>query len=255
MYAEERQQAMVDLLAQHGRLSVIELAGRFSVTTETVRRDLTGLERTGVLRRVHGGAVPAASPTVLERGAGERDLTDADREDRVASVAASLLPPAGGSVVLDAGTTTARVAGLLPLEHGFTVFTNAVPVASRLAGRGDVALHLLPGRVRRATQAAVGEDTVRALGLLRTDVAFVGTNGLSLDHGLSTPDPSEAAVKRAMVRTARRLVVLADSATIGHESTVRFAALAEVDVVVTDDGISAPDHTALTALDVDVVVA
>ena len=169
--------------------------------------------------------------------------------------ATAFLPSAGGSVLLDAGTTTARLAGLLPLDVSFTVFTNAVPIAGRLAGRANVDLHLLPGRVRRTTQAAVGEETVAAIDRLRTDVAFVGTNGLSLAHGLSTPDQSEAAAKSAMLRSAQRVIVLADSSKIGHESTVRFGDLEQVDVLVTDRGLSAEDRATLTAHDIEVVVA
>ncbi|QNN52211.1 DeoR/GlpR family DNA-binding transcription regulator [Nocardioides mesophilus] len=255
MYAEERQQAIADLLSQRGRLSVNELADRFMVTTETVRRDLSTLERAGIVRRVHGGAIPAASLSVLELAVSERDLTHGERKDRVASAAVEFLPRAGGSLLLDAGTTTARLAGLLPLDVSFTVFTNAVPIASRLAGRGNVELHLLPGRVRRTTQAAVGEETVAALDRIRADIAFVGTNGLSLSHGLSTPDQSEAAAKHAMVCSAQRVVVLTDSSKIGHESTVRFADLSQIDVIITDDGISAEDQKSLTDIDIEVVVA
>lgn len=255
MYAEERQQAIADLLTQRGRLSVTELADRFTVTTETVRRDLSTLERAGIVRRVHGGAIPAASLSVLEVAVNERDQAQSDQKDRVAEAALAYLPSNGGSVLLDAGTTTARLAGLLPLDMPYTVFTNAVPIAGRLAGRGNVDLHLLPGRVRRTTQAAVGEDTVAAIARLRTDVAFVGTNGLSIAHGLSTPDQSEAAAKNAMIRSAQRVVVLADSSKIGHESTVRFGDLEQVDVLITDDGLSADDQATLKAHDIEVVVA
>ena len=254
MYAEERQQGMADLLAQRGRLSVNELADRFAVTTETVRRDLSTLERAGIVRRVHGGAIPAASLTVLELAVSDRDLTHGDRKDRVASAAVAFLPRHGGSVLLDAGTTTARLAGLIPPDLSYTVFTNSVPIAGRLAGRSNVELHVLPGRVRSTTQAAVGEETVAALSRLRTDVAFIGTNGLSPTHGLSTPDRSEAAAKQAMVASAQRVVVLTDSSKIGHESTVRFADLDEIDVVITDDGITEDDRGFLKDHDVEVVI-
>jgi DeoR family transcriptional regulator, fructose operon transcriptional repressor len=255
MYAEERQQAVADLVTQRGRISVAELADRFTVTTETVRRDLSMLERAGIVRRVHGGAVPAASLTVLELAVGERDTSRSAEKDRVATAAVKLLPVDGGSVLLDAGTTTARLAAQLPHEHTFTVFTNAVPIASRLAARPNVELHLLPGRVRRTTHAAVGEETVAAISRLRVDVAFLGTNGLTVGHGLSTPDRSEAAAKNAMVRCARQVVVLTDSSKIGHESTIRFAELDLVDVIVTDSGISAAAQDALAAHDIEVVIA
>src|SRR4051794_2128883 len=114
VYAEERQQAIADLVAQRGRLSVNALAAEYAVTTETVRRDLSVLERAGVVRRVHGGAVPAAALTALEAKVGDRDLAHADEKDRIARKALGLLPPSGGSVLLDAGTTTARLAMMVP---------------------------------------------------------------------------------------------------------------------------------------------
>ncbi len=255
MYAEERQQAIADLISVRGRLSVAELADEFAVTTETVRRDLSQLERAGVVRRVHGGAVPAKALTVLEPRVSERDLDRAEEKDRIAKAALDLLPRHGGSVLLDAGTTTARVAARLPRDLELTVVTNSVPIAALLADRANIELHLLPGRVRATTHAAVGEDTVEALRRLRTDVAFLGTNGFSPDSGFSTPDHSEAAAKRAMVRVGQRVVVLADSSKAGRENLVTFADVDDVDVVVTDPGISEHDVDALGRHEVEVVVA
>lgn len=255
MYAEERQQAIADLLSLRGRLSVAELAAEYDVTTETVRRDLSLLERAGIVRRVHGGAVPAEALTVLEAKVDDRDRARASEKERIARAALELLPRTGGSILLDAGTTTARLAALLPRDLALTVITNAVPIAARLAGMANIELHLLPGRVRSTTLAAVGESTVDALRVIRTDVAFLGSNGLTVGHGFSTPDPSEAAAKRAMVRAAQKAVVLLDSSKVGREHTVRFAELADVDVVVTDDGISPRDLDELTHADLEVVVA
>src|SRR6478609_5839112 len=97
MYAEERQQAMAQLVAARGRLSVAALADEYDVTTETVRRDLSVLERMGLLRRVHGGAVPAAALAVIEAGLGERDQANTVEKDRIAEAALDLLPPANGT--------------------------------------------------------------------------------------------------------------------------------------------------------------
>jgi len=128
-------------------------------------------------------------------------------------------------------------------------------VAARLAGSPQVELHLLPGRVRPTTQAAVGADTVDAVLRLRVDVAFLGTNGISVEHGLSTPDHEEAATKRAMVAAARRVVCLADSSKVGADAPVRFADLAQVDVLVTDSGIGATDRKRLERAGTQVVIA
>lgn len=255
MYAEERQQAMAQLIGQQGRLSVTQLADTFSVTTETVRRDLSSLERIGLVRRVHGGAVPAGSLSVIESGIGERDRANTAAKDAIAVAALSQLPPSGSIVVIDAGSTTARLAGVLPREMKLTVVTHAVPVAARLAGLPHVELHLLPGRVRPTTHAAVGSDTVSAVLDLRADVAFVATNGITAEHGLTTPDRDEAATKRAIVRSARRVVVLADSSKIGVETSQRFASLADVDVLITDSGITDTDRRALEKTGLEVVVA
>jgi DeoR family fructose operon transcriptional repressor len=254
VYAEERQQAMAQLIGQQGRVSVAELAEDLAVTTETVRRDLSALERMGLIRRVHGGAVPASALAVIESGISERDLANTLAKDAIAAAAVALLPPPGSMIVIDAGSTTARFAALLPRDHRLTVVTHAVPVAARLAGLPQIDLFLLPGRVRPTTHAAVGADTVAALSDIRADVAFVATNGLSTS-GLTTPDREEAATKRAIVAAGRRTVVLADSTKIGVESLLRFATLSEIDVLITDSGISDDDASALAAADVEVVIA
>ena len=255
MYAEERQQAMAQLVTERGRLSVNEISERFDVTTETVRRDLSVLERIGLVRRVHGGAVPASSLAVIESGLGERDQANTAEKERVAKAALEQLPPAGGTVLLDAGSTTGRFAQLLPRDHRLTIVTHAVPIAARLAGLPHIDLHLLPGRVRSTTQAAVGADTITALERLRVDVAFLGTNGLTVDHGLSTPDHDEAAAKRAMVGAARLVVCLTDSSKVGAEAAIRFATLEQVDVLVTDDGMATADRETFEAAGPQVVIA
>jgi len=186
MYAEERQQAISEIVVRQGRVAVTELASLYDVTTETVRRDLTLLERAGLVRRVHGGAVPIGS--VIEARLSERVVSNSVEKDRIAKAAAALLPPFEATMLLDAGSTLGRLATHLPRDRRLVVFTHALTVASTLVTHANVELHLLPGRVRLTTQAAVGVETVEFAGRLHADFAFVGTNGISLTHGLSTPD-------------------------------------------------------------------
>ncbi|MDT9593837.1 DeoR/GlpR family DNA-binding transcription regulator [Nocardioides zeae] len=255
MYAEERRSAMAQRISAQGRISVAALATDFDVTTETVRRDLSTLERQGVVRRVHGGAVPAATLRVIESGVADRSRTRTDDKDAIARHALRHLPQPGSTVLLDAGTTTAALASALPAQHPLTVITHSVPIAARLAGLAQVELHLLPGRVRPTTLAAVGPDAVAALASLRVDVAFVGTNGVSADHGLSTPDSEEASVKRAIIAAARSVVVLADASKIGEEHTRSFGRAEDVDVLVTSPGADDDALAALTAAGWEVEVA
>lgn len=234
MYPEERQQAIATLVTERGRLAVTAMAEQFGVTTETVRRDLALLERAGMLRRVHGGAVPAGALTLVETGLGERHGTRTEAKRAIAAAALELLPRRDGSVLLDGGTSTAALADVLPQDRRLYVATNSVPIAARLSAAPGVTLHVLGGRVRGLTQTAVGDATVRAMEDLRVDVAFLGANGITSGHGFSTPDEAEAATKRAMVRSAQRVVVLADSSKLGREHLVRFASVEDADVLVTD---------------------
>lgn len=255
MYPEERQQALATMVASERRISVSMAAEHFGVTTETVRRDLAALEHQGLVHRVHGGAVPADLLTTVELGVTERDQEAAEQKDRIGRAALDQLPGDGGSIVLDSGTTTRRLAMFLPGDRRLTLFTNSAPVATRLAGHLGIDLHLVGGRVRSTTQAAVGPLALGALNNLRVDVSFLGTNGLTVEHGLTTPDPDEAAVKTAMIRAGHRVVVLSDSRKLGQETLIRFGTCAQIDALVTDDGISDAYVSALEALDIDVVIA
>lgn len=235
MYAPERHQQILETARAHGRVEVAGLARDLAVTPETVRRDLSALERRGVLRRVHGGAIPVER-FGIEPGVADRETHAAGEKERIARAALDELPD-GGSVILDAGTTTVRLAELLPSDREFTVVTHSIPVASVLISRPNVTLHLLGGIVRGRTLAAVGDWTRRQIAEVFADVAFMGTNGISVERGLTTPDIAEAGVKRALMDAARRTVVLADHSKFGREDFALVAPLSDVDTVITDVGL------------------
>src|SRR3954469_20722783 len=129
MYAPERQQEILRLARDGGRVDVVSLAEEFQVTAETIRRDLKALDRAGLIRRVHGGAIPAGRLD-FEPDLSERESTAAGEKDRIARAALAELPAEGneGSVLIDAGTTTARLAAALPLDSRLTVVTHALPI-------------------------------------------------------------------------------------------------------------------------------
>ncbi|MEW2292003.1 DeoR/GlpR family DNA-binding transcription regulator [Streptomyces sp. NPDC006743] len=253
MYAAERQQEILRLARDGGRVDVVSLAEEFQVTAETIRRDLKALDRAGLLRRVHGGAIPAGRLD-FEPDLTERESTAADEKDRIAKAALAELP-AEGTLILDAGTTVARLAAALPLETGLTVVTHSLPIAARLADHPGLQLHLVGGRVRHRTRAAVDAWALRAYGEIRADVLFVAANGFSAEHGLTTPDLAEAAVKRAAIAAARRVVLLADSTKHGQEHFARFGGLSDVDLLITDSGLSTEDAAAIEGGGTEVVRA
>jgi DeoR family fructose operon transcriptional repressor len=226
------------------------------VTSETIRRDLDALASRGLLSRVHGGAIPADRIRLVESGVTARQSEKASEKHRIAEAALALIPAGDDvTILLDAGTTVGRIAELLPARRVTTVVTNCLHTASTVSAFNTAEVQLLGGRVRGITQAAVGASTVDALRTMRVDVAFIGANGFSVDHGFSTPDPAEGAVKRAMLGTGRQVVVLADSAKFGAEYLISFATLADVDVLVTDRGLSASARQSLTDSGIEVVLA
>lgn len=252
MYAPERQQAILRLAREAGRVDVLSLADEFQVTAETVRRDLKALDRAGLVRRVHGGAIPAGRLD-FEPDLTEREATAADEKDRIAAAALAELPD-GGSVVLDAGSTVGRLAAAIPLDTALTVVTHALPVAARLADHTGIDLHLVGGRVRHRTRAAVDAWALRAYAEVRADVLFLATNGFTAQGGLTTPDLAEAAVKRAAMAAARRVVLLADSAKAGQEHFACFGSFADVDLLITDTGLDPAHKAAIEAAGTEVVL-
>lgn len=232
MYAEERQQEIVRLARSNGRVDVATLAGTLQVTTETIRRDLTVLERAGVLRRVHGGAIPAER-LGFEPALATRDSVLIHEKERIAAMALAEVP-SEGSIILDAGSTTARLAEALPTDRELTVVVNSPVIATLLGSRPNLNVLLLGGRLRARTLATVEDWALRALADLYVDVAFLGTNGCSVRRGLTTPDPAEASVKWAMIAAARRAVLLADHTKFGNDYFARFGSLTDLDLIVTD---------------------
>ncbi|PWI08389.1 D-beta-D-heptose 1-phosphate adenosyltransferase [Streptomyces sp. NWU339] len=253
MYAPERQQEILRLARDGGRVDVVSLAEHFQVTAETIRRDLKSLDRAGLVRRVHGGAIPVGRLD-LEPDLAERETTAAAEKERIAKAALAELPNEG-TMIVDAGSTVALFAGSLPVELSLTVVTHSLPVAARLADHPGIQLHLIGGRVRHRTRAAVDAWALRAYGEIRADVLFVAANGYSVEHGLTTPDLAEAAVKRAAMAAARRVVLLADSSKHGQEHFARFGGMDDVDLLITDSGLSPEDALAIERGGTEVVRA
>ncbi|NTV39852.1 MAG: DeoR/GlpR transcriptional regulator [Demequinaceae bacterium] len=253
MYAEERHENILERARAQGRVEVGALAESLGVTVETVRRDLTALERLGVVRRVHGGAIPVERLT-LEPNLATKESQRSEQKQRIAVCAVQEIPD-GGSILLDSGTSTLAIAALLPDDRELTVVTNSFAVAALLADRDGIELMMLGGRIRARTGAAVGQWTVGALSDMYVDVAFLGTNGFSVERGFTTPDQAEAEAKRAMVRASRRVIVVADAWKAGQVHLHRFADADEVALLITDSSLDDDTTEDFDAAGVEVVRA
>ncbi|APU15369.1 MULTISPECIES: DeoR/GlpR family DNA-binding transcription regulator [Actinoalloteichus] len=253
MYGAERQQLLMQRARRDGRIDVMAASDELAVAPETIRRDLGALERQGLVRRVYGGAIPVERLD-FEPGVSQRDATNAAEKERIARTAVALLPQRG-TLLFDAGTTTTRLAGLLPSDRELTVVTNALPVANQLAPRSHCTLFMLGGRIRGTTLAAVESWALDVLAGLTIDVGFFGANGFSPQRGCTTPDPVEAAVKAAMIRACRRRILLADSSKYGDDQFSRFAEISDIDVVVTDTRLDEVAVAALNEAESEVILA
>jgi len=232
----------MQMLRAEGRIDASKVAHDLDVTNETIRKDLIALERLGLLRRVHGGALPIGDLTFEPDVVARTEF--AEEKDRIAKAALAHLP-ASGSVIIDAGSTTLRLAGLFPNDRDLNVFTNALPIALALLSRSRITVYPLGGRLRSRTVATVGQWTARMLADLNVDVAFLGTNGVSRERGLTTPDPAEAEVKHLMLGSARRKILLADHSKVGRVSLCKHADLTDIDLFITDGALPADQLAAL----------
>ncbi|MFC9157002.1 DeoR/GlpR family DNA-binding transcription regulator [Streptomyces bauhiniae] len=249
LLAEQRRALIVDEVRRRGGVRVNELTRQLGVSDMTVRRDLDALARQGVLEKVHGGAVPVVEASTHEPGFEAKSGLEPTAKEEIARAAARLVAP-GSAIALSGGTTTYTLARQLLEVPDLTVVTNSVRVADvfhtaqRTSGRRPgAATVVLTGGVRTPSDSLVGPVADRAIAALHFDLLFLGVHGISAEAGLSTPNLAEAETNRQLVRSARRVVVVADHTKWGTVGLSSFAALDDVDTLVTDGGLPAEART------------
>ena len=251
IFSVERRKVIVDHARQTGRADVSELSKLLSVSQETIRRDLNGLEEAGLVRRVHGGAVP------VERLGFESDLATrsermSEEKNRIADATVEYLENAE-AIYVDEGVIFQRLADRIQPATPLTVVTNSLAIASTLAGRQNVEVISLGGRVRSKTLGVVDFWAIEMLSTMVIDLAIMGANGISVRHGATVPDAAIAEVKSAAMRQARRSMLIADHSKVGADSFVRFADLRDFDTFITDDGVDRAGAAEIAATGISLV--
>ncbi len=252
LFQTQRQREIAALTAQAGRVEVAELAARFNVTTETIRRDLSDLQEDRLVRRVHGGAVPWETDR-FEPLLSVRDDQHGAEKRRLAAAAVHELPDTG-AIIIDSGSTLGAFAHAFPADATLRVVTNSLLIAQVLAERSEADVIVVGGKVRKNTLAMVDTQAISAIEPLTVDTLFISCDGLSATSGLSTPYREEAALKRAMIRSARRVIALVDHSKFGKEHFTRFAEWADIDVLITNAEVDAADVRAIEATGTIVVL-
>jgi DeoR family transcriptional regulator, aga operon transcriptional repressor len=249
---EERRRAILDSLSRDGRVLVGDLARQFETSQVTIRKDLEILHAHGLLHRTHGGALPSREGALLDPTLSEKEKLHRREKIRIAEAAAAMVQE-GQVVILDSGTTTTAIARALRGFHNLTIVTNAVTIASELAG-AEVEVILTGGTLRKNSFSLVGPMAEDMLRRLNADILFLGVDGFDVHYGLSTPNLLEAKVNRIMVEISKKVVAVCDASKFGRRSLSQILPPSGLHHVITDRGAPRSDIEVLMNAGIEVTL-
>jgi DeoR family fructose operon transcriptional repressor len=242
VFAEERKHQILAALQRTPAIRAVDLGRALGSSVASIRRDLADLERSGLLKRTHGGAVSNGLATFEPSLAQKEDQYQVEKA-AIAALAASLVEP-GDTIFLDSGSTTRQIARELRHQRNITVVTNALNVASELAS-SDLEIILTGGHLRRGVLSQVGPIAEQAIAGLHVDKLFLAANGVDLAKGVTTPNIVEARTKRAMVDNASEVILVVDHSKFGRVTFGRVCGFERVHTIITDDHLSERFATAI----------
>lgn len=255
---EKRAKSILRLLLSRGETSVEALTEAFATSPASIRRDLTRLQERGLVHRTHGGAMLADQtyePFRFDASFHVREKRFTKEKQRIALAAVDMIQQ-NETIGFSAGTTTTQVARLLRLRTGLKILTNAVNIALELSANVELRTTLTGGYMPwPGAFSLVGTSAVESLETAFFDKVFLGVCGVDPRYGATTIEAEEAAVFRAMTRRARQVIVVADSSKVGMTSPAVCCPISDIDVLITDDGVSEEAVKAFQDANVDVVIA
>ncbi len=231
MLQEERHKRIIDQLKKESTVRISELSESLGVTRQTVRRDLSELDKDGIIKKVHGGAV--LNRTNIEPPYSARDNTSVTEKQYIGEKAASFIED-GDAIFLDIGTTTLSMAKKLESKKDLTVITNSLLIAIELANNPEIKVIMCGGELRGKELSLSGPISNKSIQDIFIDKAFIGVGGLSLDAGFTDYHLDEAEFRRLMIKNAQKAFALADHSKIDIVAIYKTADLSEIDVLITD---------------------
>jgi DeoR family galactitol utilization operon repressor len=229
----EREKELLSLLADDSSLSVNEISKHLSVSVVTTRNDLSNLAEKGYIIRTRGGAAPTFHPTILER---QKHMIEA--KNRIAKAAASMIED-NDRVMIEAGTTTALIAKYLLGKRDVHIVTNSALILPYARVNPSIHLTMVGGEFRACTESLVGSLSLRELSQFHVTYAFVGTDGFTLKHGLTTHLAEGAEIVRKMAEQAEKTILVADSTKYNKTGFARVLPISAIDTMITDIGLDA----------------
>jgi len=243
MLSEERIQRIVEFLVLNRTASVYSLQKQLGVSGSTIRKDLTFLEKKGLLRRVHGGAIliefqEPSIPLFVDPSYKERYDCNLHEKTKIGETAAEFVEN-GETIMIDGGTTTLQVARELSRKkRELTVVTNGINICTELIKSNNLEVVLSGGYLRRKNLSMIGEMAGSTIGKYTASKAVLGINGISTSRGLTTPHLFEAEIKKSMIKNSKQLIIVADATKIGKVSLMAVAPLSAVHFLVTDNRVT-----------------
>lgn len=253
MTKEERHEAILADLMRRGAVQVSDLSAQLEVSSVTIRKDLTELEKEGKLYRSHGKAI-LINPFMNNRSVSVKEKLNTEEKQHIGLEAAKLIVP-NDSIVLASGSTIHALAGQIRPQGKLIVVTAALQVTQTLTAHDNVEVVQLGGSVRHSSLSVVGKSAEHTLAGCSFSKLFLGVDGIDLEFGLSTTDLREAELNRVMMEKAQKTIVLADSSKFGKRGFAKICNIEDIDMIITDHGISDSTRRQIEELGIDIVIA
>jgi DeoR/GlpR family transcriptional regulator of sugar metabolism len=253
LLAEPRRMKILEWLQEEGSARVRDLSVAFGVSEATIRQDLEKLDTDGFVVREHGGAYLKSMPAQVQ-SMSLQHLANMDNKKKIGRAAAALVGP-GETIIIDSGSTTTEVANSLLGHHNLNVITNAINIALLLGALPSMTVHMSGGLFKAPTLSLTGEKSGDFFEGIFAEKLFLATAAVSFEAGLTFPAMADLYVKRAMIKAASKVYLVADSSKIGRTS---FSSLGPIDLIggfITDDGISDADRAEFEKRGIEVIVA
>ncbi|WP_329886297.1 DeoR/GlpR family DNA-binding transcription regulator [Pseudoramibacter faecis] len=253
MLKSERQNIILDLICQQNNVRVSELKTLFEVSDETIRRDFSEMEKKGLLRVVHGGAV-YDSPTTNEYQIDLRIKKNRQEKEAICSEAAKYIDD-GMSVAIVSSTTTWPMGKFLTLKNRLTVVTNSIMLAQQIAKNKENRVILVGGVLWQEDQKLMGSATEDTFSQFNVDVVLFSAAGITVKQGITDYNETEVELTKTVLKTGRKIIMLNDFTKFGTVAFRKIADIGAVDTIITDWNVSAGDHTDITDLGIDIIRA
>ncbi|MFO7888902.1 MAG: transcriptional repressor AgaR [bacterium] len=248
----ERRDEIVRLVSEDGRVTVKKLSEMYNVSTVTIRNDLNFLQEKGLLHRAYGGALRWDTVS-FDTAIREKEKLNAEEKKKIGKAASKLIND-GDSIIIDSGTTTMEIAKNIHGKRDLTVMTNAINIATDLAGISGITLMLTGGTLRETSFSLVGPQAEEILEEFYFDKVFLGVDGFDMEYGLTTPNFLEAQLNRLMVNRSRETIVVMDSSKFARRSLSLIVKPNDVDIVITDSKVTDEYKKRIEDMDIKLIV-